>query len=71
MVGVPAFEKWLWGPSMRISSPIWRFWSMRISTGPRARHSPIPNTTATAVRNVTNRNTLRAENHSLKDTISA
>ena len=34
MVGVPAFCRWLWGPSSRTVWPIWRWVSRRIRAGP-------------------------------------
>ena len=37
MVGVPDFFKWLWGPSLRTTCPIWNFFSPLMKRGPSTR----------------------------------
>ena len=52
IVGVPAFARWLAGPSCRITCPIWNSRRRRMRTGPSARLSASAVMLAPAVRNV-------------------
>src|SRR5882724_7424146 len=61
IVGVPAFTRWVCGPSSRTTWPTWWYDRRSISHGPRSNDRPSAETVARMARNVRYEKTLKPE----------